>query len=85
MNKKQRRTLQKILETPTRSDIEWDDVRSLLTACGADIREGRGSRVRITLNNDVLNLHSPHPHKELKKYSVELVRDFLKITGVGHE
>ncbi len=83
MNKKQLRTLQKIFDTPTRSDIEWNEVRTLLTACGADIREGKGSRVRIILNNRILNLHSPHPQKELKKYAVELVRDFLKTIGVG--
>ncbi len=83
MNKKQLRTLQKIFGMPTRSDIEWNEVRTLLTAYGADIREGKGSRVRIILNNRILNLHSPHPQKELKKYAVELVRDFLKTTGVG--
>jgi len=83
MNKKQYRTLQKVFDTPTRSDIEWNEVRSMLTACGVDIREGKGSRVRITLNSRILNLHSPHPQKELKKYAVELIRDFLKITGVG--
>ncbi len=64
-----------------RCDVESNEVKSLLTACGAEIREGKGSRVRITLHNRVFNLHSPHPHKEMKKYTVGLVRDFLEITG----
>jgi len=82
MNKKHFKTLQKIFDRPTRSDIEWLQIRSLLTGCGADIREGRGSRVRIVLNRRVLSLHTPHPGKEMKKYAVRLVRDFLEISGV---
>lgn len=83
MNAKQRKTLEKIFEKPTRSDVEWNEIKSLLTACGAEIREGKGSRVRIVLNNRILNLHSPHPQKEMKKYAVGLVRDFLILTGVN--
>ncbi|MGE0084300.1 MAG: type II toxin-antitoxin system HicA family toxin [Desulfococcaceae bacterium] len=81
MNARQKRTLEKIFEKPARCDLEWNEVKSLLTACGAEIREGKGSRVRVILHNRVLNLHSPHPHKEMKKYAVGLVRDFLEITG----
>ncbi len=84
MNKKQQKTLKKIFERPTRADISWSDVKSLLRACNADIREGKGSRTRIVLKSQILNLHKPHPQKELKKYAVELVRDFLKIAGVNH-
>lgn len=77
MNAKQRRTRDRILERPTRSDVRWDDVRSLFKALGADEIEGSGSRVRFTLNGRVLSLHRPHPKPELKKYAVEDVRDFL--------
>ena len=82
MNKKQQKTLKKIFAKPTRADIAWNEVESLLAACDAHISEGRGSRIRIVLSNQVLNLHTPHPQKELKKYAVELVRDFLRNTGV---
>ncbi|MFO8089517.1 MAG: type II toxin-antitoxin system HicA family toxin [Desulfatiglandaceae bacterium] len=85
MNKKQRKTLEKILELPTRADISWPDVQSMFGALGAEIREGNGSRVRVVLRNHILNMHKPHPRKELGKYAVELVRDFLKIAGVGHD
>jgi hypothetical protein len=77
MNAKQRRTRDRILESPTRSDVRWDDVRSLFKALGADEIEGSGPRVRFTLNGRVLSLHRPHPKPELKKYAVEDVRDFL--------
>ncbi|MCK4728954.1 MAG: type II toxin-antitoxin system HicA family toxin [Desulfobacterales bacterium] len=82
MNKKQQKTLKKIFAKPTRADIAWNEVKSLLAACNADVSEGRGSRIRIVLNKQVLNLHTPHPQKELKKYAVELVREFLTNTGV---
>jgi hypothetical protein len=57
----------------------------LLGALGAEIREGKGSRIRVVLRNQILNMHKPHPRKELGKYAVKLVRDFLKIAGVGHD
>lgn len=82
MANRQQRTLNKIFENPTRADIEWQEVKSLLSACNADIREGRGSRIRVVIDNQVLNLHTPHPKKELKKYAVELVREFLAKVGV---
>ena len=45
MNRKQRQTLDKIFEKPDRSDIPWANIESLCEALGADISEGRGSRV----------------------------------------
>ena len=47
MNKKQRRTLQRIFEKPDRSDIPWNDIESLFLALSAQVSEGRGSRVRV--------------------------------------
>jgi len=84
-SRRQQRSLEKIFERPTRADMSWTDVQSLLGALGAEIREGSGSRIRVVLKNHVLNMHKPHPRKELGKYAVELVRDFLKITGVDHD
>ena len=33
----------------------------------------------------MLNMHTPHPQKEMKKYMVELAREFLAKIGVGPE
>lgn len=81
MNKKNRKTPQRIFNKPTRSDVSWSETRSLLLSLDADIKEGRGSRIRVTIGDKVLNLHTPHPQKEMKKYSVELVRAFLELIG----
>ena len=40
MNKKQKQTLNKILEKPERSDIPWADIESLIIALGGEISEG---------------------------------------------
>ena len=82
MNTRQKKTLALIFEKPTRTDLRYNDVKSLLIAAGANIREGRGSRVRFERDEYSVHLHTPHPQKVLPKYSVELIRDFLIQIGV---
>jgi len=82
MNKKQLKTLADIYEQPTRCDVSWHAVESLFRALGADIFEGKGSRVSVVLDKRVLDIHKPHPRGEMKKYAVEKIRDFLSIVGV---
>ena len=81
MNTKQRKTLAAIFSKPTPVGLEWRAVASLIGALGGEIRYGDGSRVRIDLKGESVNLHSPHPHKELKRYAVKLVRELLTRTG----
>ncbi|MDJ0866256.1 MAG: type II toxin-antitoxin system HicA family toxin [Myxococcota bacterium] len=85
MNKRQRRTLARVFERPTRSDVRWDELASLLRALGAEEREGAGSRVRFVLAGSILSLHRPHPKPELRKYAVEDVRQFLAARGIEPE
>ena len=49
MNKKHRQTLKALFENPVRSNILWQDIEKLLEALGAELSEGRGSRIRIAL------------------------------------
>ena len=77
MNKKQQKTLERIKDKPTRVDITWDEVQSFFKTIGGMVREGEGSRVQIIFNTRVLRLHKPHSKKELKRYAVEAIRDFL--------
>ena len=83
MNKKQRQTLKKIFERPDRSDIPWTSVESLLLSLGAEISEGRGSRVRVALNDIRAVFHRPHPDRVTNKGAVKSVRRFLKEAGVN--
>lgn len=77
MNKKHRQTLRVIFENPVRSNILWDDVEKLLIALGAELSEGRGSRIRIALNGVRAVFHRPHPRKEIDKGAVGSMRRFL--------
>ena len=85
MNKKQRKTLDDIFADPVRSNILWSDVEALLEALGAEISEGRGSRLRIALNGVRAVFHRPHPEKETDKGAVRSVRRFLQEAGFSEE
>jgi hypothetical protein len=82
MNKKQRQTLLKIFEKPERSDISWKDIEGLFIALSAEVTEGKGSRVRVALNDIRAVFHRPHPKRVTSKGSVKSVRRFLIESGV---
>ena len=60
---KHRATLEAIFADPFRAGIVWSDIEAMLGALGADLEEGRGSRVRVALNGVRAVFHRPHPHK----------------------
>ncbi|MBT7068442.1 MAG: type II toxin-antitoxin system HicA family toxin [Verrucomicrobia bacterium] len=78
MNRKNQRTLDRIIEKPERPDIPWKDIESLIVALGGEISEGRGSRVRIYLNSVRAVFHRPHPKRVTDKGAVSSMRRFLK-------
>ena len=82
MNARHRRTLQAIFEHPVRSNIAWADIERLLVAHGAEVTEGRGSRVRLALHGVRAVFHRPHPRKEADRGTVVSVRRFLTEAGV---
>ncbi|WP_084712777.1 type II toxin-antitoxin system HicA family toxin [Alkalidesulfovibrio alkalitolerans] len=82
MNTKNRKTLAAIFANPVSPDVPWADVESLLRALGAQINEGRGSRVRIELNGRLAVFHRPHPAPTTDKGALKSVRRFLESAGV---
>lgn len=78
MNSKNRKTLEAIFSHPTRTNIKWEDIKKLLTALGAEVDEGEGSRVRFMIGVAKLAMHRPHPGNEAKEYQVDAVRKFLR-------
>lgn len=85
MNKKHRQTLKAIFENPVRSNVLWSDVEKLLIALGAELSEGRGSRIRIALNGVRAVFHRPHPRKETDKGAVVSMRRFLTEADVKED
>ncbi|ACB51929.1 putative HicA protein [Crocosphaera subtropica ATCC 51142] len=82
MNKKQRKIYDALFAEPIRRNILWNDVVSLIKGIGGKVVQGDGSRVRFDLNEISLNIHSPHPQKELKRYQVKAIREFLIKAGI---
>ena len=74
--------MQKIFEKPERSDILWKDIEGLFIALGAEVTEGRGSRVRVALNDIRAVFHRPHPDRVTNKGTIKSVRRFLIESGV---
>lgn len=85
LGSKHRKTLQAIFEAPVRSDVAWTDVEKLFGALGAEVSEGRGSRVRVYLNGVRAVFHRPHPQKEIDKGALRSVRRFLVEAGFEPE
>ena len=82
MNKHQR-VLEAIFEK--RANIAWSDIESMLLYYGAEISDGRGSRVRIALNGVRAVFHRPHPQKETDRGAVASMQRFLREAGIGKE
>ena len=82
MQSKHRKTLENIFADPVRANVLWAEVEALFLAVGGDVSEGRGSRVRVSLNGVDALFHRPHPQKETDRGALKSVRRFLKEAGV---
>lgn len=82
MKAKHNKVLHSIFETPVNASIILKDIESLLVGLGAELSEGRGSRVRVALNGVRAVFHRPHPKKEADKGAVVSVGRLLKEAGV---
>ena len=76
---------EEIFKNPVQSDIEWQEIESLLKSLGANISEGNGSRVRIELNGQRAVFHRPHPEKVTDKGAIKSMRRFWDNAGVKND
>jgi hypothetical protein len=82
MSRKHRRTLEAIFAEPVLANVNWADIVAMLVANGANVTEGKGSRLRIALNEVRAVFHRPHPQKETDKGALRSMRRFLTEAGV---
>ena len=82
MKKRHQKTYTDLYAEPIKRNIRWDDVVALIEALGGQVICNEGSRRRFDLNEVSLNIHSPHPHNEIKRYQVKAIREFLRLAGV---
>ena len=85
MNSRHKRTLAAIYEEPTRANVAWADIESLFHAVGAEVSEGSGSRMRVSLGGVRAVSHRPHPRPETDRGALRSVRSFLGSAGVAPE
>lgn len=76
------KTLKSIFSDPVKSNVPWNNIENMLKSLGAELSEGRGSRIRIYLNGLRAVFHRPHPKKETDKGALKSMRRFLTEAGV---
>lgn len=79
LNSHHRQTIEALFAHPTRRNLQWKDVGSLLSAIG-DVEEKHDGRVAITVSGQTKVLGRPKS-KDLGGEEVIEVRQFLKETG----
>jgi HicA toxin of bacterial toxin-antitoxin, len=82
MNSKHVKTLKAIFTDPVLSDIAWKDIVKLFEALRATVSQGKGSRVRVLLNEQRAVFHEPPPERVTDKGAVKSVREFLVNAGI---
>jgi len=82
VNNRHKETLVQLFKNPVPASIKWAEIEALLNALGAEISEGSGSRVRISLNGVRAVFHRPHPLPTTDKGAVKSMRRFLTEGGI---
>jgi hypothetical protein len=86
VGRRHKKTLDAVFKVPTVASLKFSDLEKLLLSLGAEVIEGRGSRVSFLFpDNHKWEAHRPHPGNEAKKYQVESLRRFLESRGIGNE
>ncbi len=78
LKSKHKKTLSAIFDKPTKANIKFSDIESLIIALGGEVQEGAGSRVLLEISGKREYAHRPHPGKEAKRYMVENIREWLR-------
>ena len=79
---KHERTLEAMLRTPLPANLRWADIERLFIHYGAQIREGRGSAIIVTLKGRKAFFHRPHPGDKADRGAVASALELLRQTGV---
>ncbi|MDR0312312.1 MAG: type II toxin-antitoxin system HicA family toxin [Treponema sp.] len=85
MNSRHKKIMELIYKNPIQANILWADIERLFAALGAELSEGSGSRLRVSLNGVRAVFHRPHPQKTTDKGAVNSVRRFLENAGVHND
>lgn len=76
-----RRTVEKVFQHPTSSNVEWREARSLLESVGTVVEEHNG-HLKVTIGPETEVFHQ-HGEKNVDKQSVADLRRMLAQTGLA--
>ena len=81
---KQSKTLDKLLRSPTPSDIRWAELVTLMSSFGYTVLKGDGSRRKFFHpdTKHILICHEPHPGPHVAKYVIEQIVQGLTEQGL---
>lgn len=68
-------------ERPTRADVTWSDLESLMSKLDFEKIKDKGGRVAFMKSGKpetLIRIHRPHPENTLKRYVVELICEKIK-------
>ena len=82
---KHEKTLEAMKQHPKPSNLRWSDVESLLVHLGAEVREGRGSAIGVTLRGKSAYFHRPHPGDKADKGAIATALALLQEAGIIEE
>jgi len=71
-----------MLQHPRPSNLSWADIESLFEHYGAEVKERKGSAIRITLNGHKAYFDRPHPGKKANRGAIELALELLRRAGI---
>jgi hypothetical protein len=80
---KHEKTLEAMLQHPRPSNLRWADVESLLEHYGAEIKERKGSAIKVTLNGQKAWFDRPHGGSDkADKGAIANALDLLRKAGI---
>ena len=82
MSSKHQKIFASLFDKPVKKNIKWSAIEKLIVGVGGQISQGDGSRLRIVLGGQSLNIHTPHPQKELKPYQIRAIRKLFIDQGI---
>ncbi len=73
--------LTRLLSKP--KDFTWEELETLLSHLGYHEKDkgntGGSRRKFVNADNDIINLHKPHPHNIIKRYLIDQIIEKLQI------
>ena len=78
MSKKHDRVLETIFADHPSANLHWQEIESLLTHLGAELRDCRGARIIVALHGREITLHRPHHGSAVGKSELRQLRQLLR-------